>query len=111
MPVLGRNFNEEEQTPGQDRVIILTHRVWRGRFGANPGILGTTISLDSNPHTVVGVLPAGFEFPRGTDLYIPYAPAANVVRLTGQPLPGRGGPGEARSVDRGRPAGHESRLG
>ncbi|HEX8697281.1 MAG TPA: ABC transporter permease, partial [Myxococcaceae bacterium] len=83
LPVLGRNFNEEEETPGQDRVIILTHRVWRGRYGANPDILGTTISLDGNPYTVVGVLPAGFEYPRGTDLYIPYAPPANLVNARG----------------------------
>ncbi len=76
-PTLGRNFNEEEQTPGQERVILLTHRVWRGRFGADPGILGTTISLDGAPFTVVGVLPTGFEYPRGTDLYLPYAPPAS----------------------------------
>jgi predicted permease len=79
LPVLGRNFNEEEQTPGQDRVLILTHRLWRGRFGGNPHILGMTISLDGAPYTVVGVLPAGFEYPRGTDLYMPYAPPANLL--------------------------------
>lgn len=78
-PALGRNFNEEEQTQGQDRVILLTHRLWRGRFGANPTILGTTISLDGAPFTVVGVLPAGFEYPRGTDLYLPFAPPANLL--------------------------------
>jgi putative ABC transport system permease protein len=78
-PSLGRNFNEEEQIQGQDRVIILTHRLWRGRYGADPRILGTTISLDGNPHTVVGVLPPGFEYPRGTDLYLPFAPPADLL--------------------------------
>ncbi|MDY7228207.1 ABC transporter permease [Hyalangium rubrum] len=73
-PTLGRNFREEEESPGQDRVLLLTHRLWRGRFGANPNILGTTVSLDGNSYTVVGVLPEGFEYPRGTDLYIPLAP-------------------------------------
>ena len=78
VPTLGRNFEEQEQAFGQDRVLLLTHRLWRGRFGANPHILGTTVSLDGLPYTVVGVLPEGFEYPRGTDLYFPLA-------LTGAP--------------------------
>jgi len=78
-PTLGRHFDEQEQASGQDRVLLLTHRLWRGRFGANPHILGTTLSLDGLPYTVVGVLPEGFEYPRGTDLYFPLA-------LTGNPL-------------------------
>lgn len=79
MPALGRDFLEEEETPGQDKVLLLTHRLWRGRFGANPQILGTTVSLDGGSYTVVGVLPEGFEYPRGTDLYIPLAPATNML--------------------------------
>jgi predicted permease len=73
-PVMGRNFSEEEETQGRDRVVILTHRLWRGRFGANPNILGTTLTIEGVPHTVVGVLPAGFEYPQRTDIYMPFAP-------------------------------------
>jgi putative ABC transport system permease protein len=73
-PVLGRHFTEEEETPGRDQVVVLTHRLWRGRFGANPDIIGTKLTLEGLPFTVVGVLPAGFEYPQGTDLYIPFTP-------------------------------------
>ncbi len=74
VPAMGRHFSEEEETRGRDGVVILTHRLWRGRFGANPNILGTSLTLDGQPLTVVGVLPAGFEYPQGTDLYVPFAP-------------------------------------
>jgi putative ABC transport system permease protein len=73
-PTMGRHFSEEEETQGRDQVAILTHRLWRGRFGAKPDILGTSLTLDGQPFTVVGVLPDGFEYPQGTDLYIPFAP-------------------------------------
>jgi len=78
-PVMGRNFSEEEETEGRDQVVVLTHRLWRGRFGANPDILGTTLTLDGQPFTVVGVLPAGFEYPQGTDLYVPFAPTPDML--------------------------------
>ncbi|WP_224361021.1 ABC transporter permease [Hyalangium versicolor] len=78
-PMMGRGFNPEEETPGRDQVVILTHRLWRGRFGANPNILGTTLSLDGRPFTVVGVLPDGFEYPQQTDLYIPFAPTPELL--------------------------------
>ncbi len=79
LPVMGRGFSEEEETPGRDHVVVLTHRVWRGRFGADPKILGMTLSVDGQPYTVVGVLPAGFEYPQGTDLYMPFAPAPHLL--------------------------------
>ena len=78
-PVLGRNFTQEQEQPGNDLEVVLTHRLWRGRFGANPKILGTTLSLDGRPFTVVGVLPAGFEYPQGTDLYVPFAPDPDLL--------------------------------
>ncbi|WP_224242588.1 ABC transporter permease [Hyalangium gracile] len=78
-PMMGRGFSPEEETQGRDRVVVLTHRVWRGRFGAKPDILGTTLSLDGQPYTVVGVLPAGFEYPQRTDLYVPFAPTPELL--------------------------------
>ncbi len=56
---LGRDFLEEEGTPGRNRVAILTHRLWQQRFGGDPGIVGREIRLDREPYTVVGVLGAG----------------------------------------------------
>lgn len=64
-PVLGRAFTPEEEAPGNERLVILSHGAWQNRFGADASVLGTTIPLDGEPHTVVGVMPAGFTFPPG----------------------------------------------
>jgi predicted permease len=60
--MLGRSFLPEEDQPGQDRVAILSHAAWRERFGADRDIAGKAITLNDERYTVVGVLPAGFQF-------------------------------------------------
>jgi len=73
-PVLGRGFLPEEEQPGQDRVAILSHRLWESRFGSDRGVLGRTLTLDGAAYTVVGVLPAGGPFEKGLyDLWTPLA--------------------------------------
>jgi predicted permease len=62
-PVLGRGFLPEEETPGRDRVVVLSHGLWTGRYGADPAIVGRSLILEGEPHEVVGVMPAGFRFP------------------------------------------------
>ena len=59
-PALGRIF-EERELRGDPRVVILSHRLWQDRFGADPGVLGRVVRLDRRDFTVVGVMPAGFE--------------------------------------------------
>lgn len=66
-PALGRRFREDEATPGNDRVVILSNGFWTQRFGADPSVLGTTVVLDDQPFTVVGVMPPRFEFPPDAD--------------------------------------------
>ncbi len=71
---LGRTFTPEEDTPGNDRVIVLGHGFWQRRFGGDPTIIGETVSLSDNPYTVIGVMPSGFAFPDGNvDLWTPIA--------------------------------------
>jgi putative ABC transport system permease protein len=62
-PALGRSFTADEGRPEGHYVVMLGNDLWRTRFGGNPAIVGTTISLDGIPHTVIGVLPAGVQFP------------------------------------------------
>jgi putative ABC transport system permease protein len=62
-PELGRAFFAEEGRPEGHPVVVLSNTLWRTRFNSNPSIVGTTISLDGVPHTVIGVLPAGVQFP------------------------------------------------
>ncbi|MDQ3803688.1 MAG: ABC transporter permease [Acidobacteriota bacterium] len=72
-PVLGRTVHQEEDRPGNETVVVLGHGLWQGRFGADPGIVGRTISLNNRPHAVIGVMPPGFKFPEVADLWLPLA--------------------------------------
>lgn len=60
-PVVGRFFNADEHKKGNDRVVVLSARVWRTHFGADPGIVGRAIPLDAEAYTVVGVAPDDFQ--------------------------------------------------
>ena len=62
-PALGRDFREEEDRVGAQKTIILSDRVWRDRFEAKPGAIGQSIMVNGVPHTIIGVMPKGFEFP------------------------------------------------
>ncbi|HWR52501.1 MAG TPA: ABC transporter permease [Bryobacteraceae bacterium] len=61
-PELGRGFLPEEEKPGA-RVAVLSHGLWKSRFGGERGILGRSIRINGRPFTVVGVAPNGFQFP------------------------------------------------
>ncbi len=80
-PALGRPFREEEATPGNDRVMLVSNAFWRERLGGEDGVLGTTVYLDKTPFEVVGVMPAGFEFPPGSDDVQVWIPLAINARL------------------------------
>src|SRR5512132_702611 len=62
-PALGRDFQEEEDRVGAPRVIILSDRIWHDRFNARRDVIGQAITVNGVPHTVIGVMPRGFEFP------------------------------------------------
>ncbi|HEX8699649.1 MAG TPA: ABC transporter permease [Myxococcaceae bacterium] len=78
-PRLGRGFLPEEDASGAAQVVVLREGLWQRRFGANPSILGQTLTLDSQPYTVIGVMPEAARFPAGsqTDLFIPLARPAD----------------------------------
>jgi putative ABC transport system permease protein len=72
-PRLGRTFRAEEMQPGADRVVVLSHGLWQSRFGADPTVVGRTIHLNGEAWSVVGVMPPGFAFPAGTEVWAPLA--------------------------------------
>ena len=72
-PILGRIFTEEEHQHGPDGVIILSYGIWRSRFGGDPKIIGQTLTFDSKPRTVIGVMPQGFEYPAQSTMWAPLA--------------------------------------
>lgn len=87
-PTLGRGFLPEEDREGGPNVVILADSLWRGRFGADPAIVGRTIRLDRLPYQVVGVLPPDFSPPAGMagrtiSLYVPAAFPAELLANRG----------------------------
>ena len=70
--MLGRNFLEEEDQPGKARVALVAHSFWRGRMNGDRKILGSTVKVDGQAYSVVGVLPPGFQIDRPpADIYAP----------------------------------------
>jgi putative ABC transport system permease protein len=72
-PALGRNFTREEDTPNGPKAAILGHGLWQSRFGGDADVLGRTITLNEQSYTVVGVLPARFQYPEHFQLWTPLA--------------------------------------
>jgi putative ABC transport system permease protein len=70
IPVEGRSFLGEEETPGRDRVAVISYDLCR-RFGAPVDVLGRTIAVNGEPLTLVGVMPADFGFPGHTEIWLP----------------------------------------
>ncbi len=64
-PAIGRNFSPQEDVPGDNHVVLLSDPVWRGQFGADPEIIGTSVIVDGISHVVIGVMPVEFNFPFG----------------------------------------------
>jgi putative ABC transport system permease protein len=71
-PLVGRAFTEDEDEIGHDQVAILSHGLWQRRFGGDPAVVGRTILLNGEPHTVVGVMRRDFAYPtREFEIYTP----------------------------------------
>ena len=67
----GRSFVPEEDNAGSALVVLLSHPLWEGRFSGDLQVVGHTVTLDDKRYTVVGILPAGFQFLRWADVWMP----------------------------------------
>ena len=76
-PAHGRLIDERDQAPGGDRQVVLADALWQRRFAGDPAVIGRTITLDGVPYTVVGIAPAGFDFPSAVSLWAPLALAGD----------------------------------
>jgi putative ABC transport system permease protein len=83
-PFLGRTFVPEEDKPGTTSVAIISHGLWKRRFGSDPAIVGKQVQISSRPITVIGVMPPGFEYPEQTQIWVPSA-----VNLSEEPRDNR----------------------
>jgi putative ABC transport system permease protein len=82
-PVLGRFFDESHETPGNNGVVVLSHGLWQRKFGGAADVLGKTMTLDGNPHEVIGVMPPEMQLPRDAQLWRPLAPAEGLRNARG----------------------------
>ena len=91
---LGRTFETGEDRQGNNRVVVLSHGFWKRHLGASPEVLGRTLTLDGNPHTIIGVAPEHFRFLWNTELWAPLATEAELGRRSDfLSVIGRLGPG------------------
>lgn len=99
-PQRGRDFLPQEDVAGNDRVVIINHRVWQNRFGGRHDVIGRTIRVDGEPHEIVGILPASFNDWRHLGAYDFFRPLAldqqkasdrrtTMLRIHGRRAPGR----------------------
>ncbi|MEP6733276.1 MAG: ABC transporter permease [bacterium] len=70
-PAIGRLFLPQEGTPGASNVVLLSHQLWMTRFGSDSGAVGSSVIIDGQPHTVVGVMPPRFGFPDNQTMWFP----------------------------------------
>jgi len=70
-PLMGRTLVEGDERPGSTPVVVIGHDVWQRRFAGDPDVVGRTVRLASSPVTIVGVMPAGFEFPVAQSFWVP----------------------------------------
>ena len=73
-PAVGRTFRADEDQPGREDVVVLSNRLWRERFGADPSVVGRQARLNGRPYEVIGVMPASFDFTEDSEqLWVPVA--------------------------------------
>ena len=95
---MGRSFEHDEDQPGRDRVVILSHELWASQFRSDPKVIGRVITINGTDRRIIGIMPAGFAFPSGrVQLWFPAAidPRQKVEYWAGEftPLVGRLRPG------------------
>jgi putative ABC transport system permease protein len=71
---IGRTLQPEDDRKGSARVAVLSHGAWQRRFGGDPAIVGRPLRFRDGVYTVVGVMPDGFDYPRGADLWVALVP-------------------------------------
>jgi putative ABC transport system permease protein len=72
-PMLGRTFGADEDLTQGKRTVVLSHSYWQAKFGRDPSVVGKTLHVDTfrgGAFTVIGVMPAGFDFPQGTNIWL-----------------------------------------
>ncbi len=81
---IGRVFTPQEEAPGNEHLVILSHGAWSRRYGSDREVIGGTVSVDGEPYTIIGVMPEGFTFPAGdpsVEMWSPLTMGAEVLNV------------------------------
>jgi len=70
---MGRTFNSDEDVPGREQEVLISHRYWVRQFGLERSIVGKTLQINGRGYTVIGVMPSDFNYPVGIDMWTPLA--------------------------------------
>ncbi|HEY3628752.1 MAG TPA: ABC transporter permease [Terracidiphilus sp.] len=79
-PVLGRGFVASDEKPGADPVLVIGYGVWKDRYGSAASAIGRQIRVNSRPATIIGVMPRGYRFPSGVDMWMPLVPTPELQK-------------------------------
>ena len=112
-PVAGRLFTVENETEGKDAVVVISHGLWQRRFGGAPDVIGRTISLNTIPHEIIGVMPPGMRWPQTAEAWKPLAPNQQTRESRGSfwlPVIGRLKPGVSIAAAQTEMGGISTRL-
>ena len=73
-PIQGRDFTSEDNKPGAEKTALISYAVWQRDFGGSSDIVGRNVRINGKPATIIGVMPAGFNFPGNEELWLPLYP-------------------------------------
>ncbi len=73
-PILGRDLTPEDEKPGAEPVVLISYGIWKSRYGGNSNVIGRNVRVNEIPTAIVGVMPQGFKFPVGEEVWLPATP-------------------------------------
>jgi hypothetical protein len=79
-PVLGRSFVASDAKPGADLVVVIGYGVWKDRYGSAENAIGRQVRVNGQPATIIGVMPKGYRFPSGVDVWMPLIPTPELEK-------------------------------
>ena len=85
-PVMGRGFEASDHNSGSAPVVLLGYGIWKDRYASSASIVGHTVRVNGKPATIVGVMPKGFKFPSGTDMWMPLVPTPELEKRDNRQL-------------------------
>ena len=79
-PILGRAFVSGDDKPGASPVVVIGYGIWKDRYGSSPSAIGRQVRVNGTSATIIGVMPNGYRFPSGVDMWMPLVPTAELQK-------------------------------